>query len=193
VIGGKADNPITRMWLDSEAAIRASDDRQAELVSSNALRWLSQLRGRCRASPVAARRDRLDRPADIAAVAATALTEPRHERAAYALSGPEPLTPGQQVAIVADVLERPLHYQPLSNQTARARMAADTRRHSSTHSSASTPITNSTTRPCSTPSSGSPAARPVHSPTGHERTRRRSGKRRHLQSQISPSMDAIQG
>ena len=65
-------------------------------------------------------------PADIAAVAARALTEPRHERTDLALSGPEALTPGQQVAILAAVLGRRLRYEPLSDEAARTRMATDT-------------------------------------------------------------------
>jgi uncharacterized protein YbjT (DUF2867 family) len=49
VIGGRADNPITRMWLDSEAAVRDSGAAWTVLrpsgFQSNALRWLPQLRG----------------------------------------------------------------------------------------------------------------------------------------------------
>ena len=131
VIGGKPDNPITRMWLDAEAAVRASGIAWTILRPSsfhaNALRWLPQLReGNVVEAPwpqvaIAS----LD-PADIAAAAATALTETGHEHTAYALSGPEPLTPDQQISILAEELERPLRYQPLSDDTARARMAADT-------------------------------------------------------------------
>jgi uncharacterized protein YbjT (DUF2867 family) len=65
-------------------------------------------------------------PADIAAVAATVLTEPGHEGAAHTLSGPEPLTPGDQIETLAGVLARPLRYEPLSDEQARVQMAADT-------------------------------------------------------------------
>jgi len=48
VVGGKPDNAITRMWLDSEAAVRASGVAWTFLrpsgYQSNALRWLAQLR-----------------------------------------------------------------------------------------------------------------------------------------------------
>jgi uncharacterized protein YbjT (DUF2867 family) len=131
VVGGRPDNPVTRMWLDSEAAVRDSGLPWTVLrpsgYQSNALRWLPQLRrGDVVRAPwpdvaIAA----ID-PADIAAVAATVLTEPGRTGAAHALSGPAPLTPGDQVATLAEVLERPLRYEPLSDEQARAEMAADT-------------------------------------------------------------------
>jgi uncharacterized protein YbjT (DUF2867 family) len=131
VVGGMADNAITRMWLDSEAAVRGSGLAWTILRPSgyhaNALRWRAQLRqGDIVRAPwpdiaVAA----ID-PADIAAVAAVVLTGPGHEGAAYSLSGPEPLTPGDQVATLAAVLGRPLRYEPLSDEQARAEMAPDT-------------------------------------------------------------------
>jgi uncharacterized protein YbjT (DUF2867 family) len=131
VIGGRADNPVTRMWLDSEAAVRESGVAWTVLrpsgYHSNALRWRPQLqRGDAVRAPwpnvsIAA----ID-PADIAAVAATVLTEPGHEGAAHTLSGPEPLTPADQIETLAGVLARPLRYEPLSDEPARAQMAADT-------------------------------------------------------------------
>jgi len=131
VIGGQADNPITHMWLESEAAVRDSGVEWTILRPSsfhaNALRWLPQLRERdlVQAPWPEVAIASID-PADIAAVAARALTEPGYERTELALSGPEALTPGQQVAILADVLERPLRYEPLSDEAARTRMATDT-------------------------------------------------------------------
>lgn len=131
VVGGRPDNPVTRMWLDAEAAVRGSGLAWTILrpsgYQSNALRWLPQLqRGEVVRAPwpdvgIAA----ID-PADIAAAAAVALTEPGHAGAAYSLSGPEPLRPGDQIATLARVLERPLRYEPLSDEDARVAMAADT-------------------------------------------------------------------
>jgi uncharacterized protein YbjT (DUF2867 family) len=131
VVRGRADNPVTRMWLDSEAAVRDSGVAWTVLrpsgYQSNALRWLPQLRqGDVVRAPwpdvaIAA----ID-PADIAAGAATVLTEPGHEGLAHSLSGPEPLTPGDQIETLAAVLGRPLRYQPLSDEQARVEMAADT-------------------------------------------------------------------
>jgi uncharacterized protein YbjT (DUF2867 family) len=131
VIGGNPDNAVTRMWLESETAVRASGVPWTILrpsgFHSNALRWLPQLRQGDLVSapwpgvPIAA----ID-PADIAAVAAAVLTQPGHHNTALTLSGPEPLTPGQQVTVLARVLQRPLRYRPLSDDQARAQMAADT-------------------------------------------------------------------
>jgi uncharacterized protein YbjT (DUF2867 family) len=131
VVGGRPDNPVTRMWLDAEAPVRGSDLDWTVLrpsgYQSNALRWLPQLRrGDVVRAPwpdvaIAA----ID-PADIAAAAAVVLTEPGHAGAAYSLSGPEPLTPGDQVRALATVLARPLRYEPLADEEARAEMAADT-------------------------------------------------------------------
>ena len=131
VVGGRPDNAITRMWLDAEAVVRDSGIPSTVLrpssFDSNALRWLPQLRRGdvVRAPwpqvPIAA----ID-PADIAAVAAAALTESGPEHTAITLSGPQPLTPGDQVATLAAVLDRPLRYEPLSDAEARAELIADT-------------------------------------------------------------------
>jgi uncharacterized protein YbjT (DUF2867 family) len=131
VVGGRPDNAITRMWLDAEATVRDAEIPWTVLrpsgFHSNALRWLPQLeqgdvvRAPWPDVPIAS----ID-PTDIADVAAAVLTETGHEGAAYALSGPEALTPGRQVATLAGVLGRPLRYEPLSDDEARTQMEADT-------------------------------------------------------------------
>jgi uncharacterized protein YbjT (DUF2867 family) len=131
VIDGRADNPVTRTWLDSEAAVRDSGIAWTVLhpsgYQSNVLRWLPQLReGDVVRAPWAEVPIAAIDPADIAAVAATVLTEPGHEGASHELSGPEPLRPGDQVATLAALLGRPLRYEPLSDEQARVEMAAST-------------------------------------------------------------------
>jgi uncharacterized protein YbjT (DUF2867 family) len=131
VVGGKADNPVTRMWLDSEAAVRDSGVAWTVLrpsgYQSNALRWLPQLRqGDVVRAPWPDVRITAIDPADIAAVAATVLTEPGHDQTAYPLSGPQPLTTADQIKTLAGALGRPLRYEPLSDEQARVEMAADT-------------------------------------------------------------------
>lgn len=131
VVGGKPDNAITRMWLDAEAAVQAGGVAWTFLrpsgFHSNALRWLPQLQaGDIVRTPWPDVGIASIDPADIAAVAATVLVERGHRGEALALSGPEPLTPGDQVATLAQVLGRPLRYEPLSDREARAAMAADT-------------------------------------------------------------------
>jgi uncharacterized protein YbjT (DUF2867 family) len=131
VIGGKSDNAITRMWLDSEAAVRDSGVAWTVLrpsgYDSNALRWLPQLKsGDVVRTPWADVPIAAIDPADIAAVAASVLTEDGHEGAALALSGPEPLRPADQVETLASVLGRPLRYEGIPDDRARAEMAANT-------------------------------------------------------------------
>lgn len=131
VVGGQPDNPVTRMWLDSEAAVRNSGIGWTVLrpsgYQSNALRWTAQLReGDVVRAPWPQVAIAAIDPADIASVAATVLTEQGHEGAAHTLSGPEPLTPADQVATLARVLGRPLRYEPVSDEQARSEMAETT-------------------------------------------------------------------
>ncbi len=131
VVGGRPDNAVTRMWLDSEAAVRRSGVAWTFLhpsgYQSNALRWLPQLRrGDVVRAPWSNVPVAVIDPADIAAVAATVLAEGGHERTALELSGPEALTPGEQIAILARTLGRPLRYEPQNDADARAEMAANT-------------------------------------------------------------------
>ena len=126
VIGGRPDNAITAMWLDAEAAVRGGTLPWTILrpsgFQSNALRWRPQLasgdvvRAPWPNVPIAA----ID-PADIAAVAAAALAG-GHDGSALELSGPEPLTPADQVARLGAALRRPLRYEPLTDAEARAEM-----------------------------------------------------------------------
>jgi uncharacterized protein YbjT (DUF2867 family) len=131
VVGGHPDNPVTRMWLDAEAAVRDSGIPWTVLrpsgYQSNALRWLPQLQaGEVVRAPWPDVATAAIDPADIASVAATVLTEPGHEGAAYTLSGPKALTPADQIATLAHVLGRPLRYQPISDEEARREMAETT-------------------------------------------------------------------
>ena len=69
---------------------------------SNALRWLPQLRaGDLVRAPFANVPIAAIDPADIAAVAATALGSDGHTSRAYELSGPAALLPAEQVGILA--------------------------------------------------------------------------------------------
>jgi uncharacterized protein YbjT (DUF2867 family) len=130
VIGGNPQNAVTRMWLDAEAAVRDCGAEWTILrpsgFQSNALRWLPQLRdGDVVRAPWPGVAVAAIDPADIAAVAAAVLTGPGREGEALVLSGPEALTPGEQVAALARALRRPLLYEPLADEQARAEMAAD--------------------------------------------------------------------
>jgi uncharacterized protein YbjT (DUF2867 family) len=118
---GNRSNALARYHIESEAAIRDSGLPWTFLrpptFMTNTLQWADQVRARdvIRAQfpevPVAV----ID-PADIAAVAATALRSPGHEGRTYALSGPQALRPGERVAILGQALGRELRFEGLSDE-----------------------------------------------------------------------------
>ena len=72
--------------------------------------------------PMAHRRTASIDPADVASVAVLALTSDGHAGRAYELSGPEALTPAEELDILSQALGRPLRLNALSNEAARAGM-----------------------------------------------------------------------
>jgi len=64
-------------------------------------------------------------PTDVAAVLATALTEAGHAGQTYRVSGPEALTPADQVAVVAEVLKRRLRFEAVPDDEARATLPTE--------------------------------------------------------------------
>jgi uncharacterized protein YbjT (DUF2867 family) len=61
-------------------------------------------------------------PADIAGVAAVALREPGHGGKIYTLTGPEPVSPRQQAAVLGDALGGPVRFVEQSRAEAREQM-----------------------------------------------------------------------
>ena len=128
VEGGNPSNAIVSMWLESEAAVRASSVNWTILhpggFMSNALRWAPQIisGGLVRVAfgdvPVAV----ID-PYDLAAVACEALVTDEHSFRTYPISGPESMTPRDQVAILSKVLGRDIAFESQPNDEARAEMA----------------------------------------------------------------------
>jgi len=126
---GDLDNAITRYMTETEEAVRASGLAWTILrpaaFMSNTLQWLPQVRaGDVVRAPFAHVRAAVTDPADIASVAALALTESGHEGRVYPVSGPEPLAPADRVAILGQVLGRPLRFQAQPDDEARAEMSA---------------------------------------------------------------------
>lgn len=64
-------------------------------------------------------------PYDVARVAAQVLTEPGHAGKGYILNGPEALTAREQVATLADVLGRPIGFEPITPEELERRNIAD--------------------------------------------------------------------
>ncbi|MCU1640204.1 MAG: NmrA family transcriptional regulator [Nocardia sp.] len=84
-------------------------------LMSNALEWAPAIRaGEPILDPTGPGRFAPIDPADIAAVAARALTEPDHLPATHALTGAESLTCAEQVAILARILGRTLEIRGTS-------------------------------------------------------------------------------
>ena len=126
---GDLDNAITRYMTRTEEAVRASGLAWTILrpmaFMSNTFQWLPQLNaGDLVRAPFAYVRQAVTDPADIAAVAALALTEDGHEGRVYPVSGPEPLAPADRVAILGRVLGRSLRFQAQPDDEARAEMSA---------------------------------------------------------------------
>lgn len=126
---GDLSNAVSRYMILSERAVAESGlpwtFLRCSAFMSNALRWLPQLReGDVVRVPFAGVRAAAIDPYDIAAVAAEALRADGHAGQAYPLTGPEPLLPAEQVAVLGTVLGRQLRCQALSNEQARAEMEA---------------------------------------------------------------------
>ncbi|MBS2532191.1 NmrA family NAD(P)-binding protein [Catenulispora sp. NF23] len=114
-VGHDATDPITALHRAGEEAIRASGIGWTFLrptaFMSNALNWAGMIAAdQVVYAPFAAGRAAVVDPADIAAVAVPCLTEEGHDHRVYELTGPDPLSPSDQVAILGRVLGRDLRY-----------------------------------------------------------------------------------
>ena len=114
-VGHGATDPITTLHRAGEQAIRDSGLGWTFLrptgFMSNALNWAPMITAdQVVHAPFAVGRAAVVDPADIAAVAAAILTHDSHNHRIYELTGPEPLSPADQVAILSQVLGRDLRY-----------------------------------------------------------------------------------
>jgi uncharacterized protein YbjT (DUF2867 family) len=114
-VGHGATDPITSGHRAGEEAIRDSGLGWTFLrptaFMSNALNWAPMITAdQVVHHPFAAGRAAVVDPADIAAVAAASLTHDSHNERVYELTGPERLSPADQVAILGQVLGRDLRY-----------------------------------------------------------------------------------
>ncbi|MBO1331028.1 NmrA family NAD(P)-binding protein [Streptomyces sp. VRA16 Mangrove soil] len=129
VPGGEESNAVTGYMMEAEAAVRASGLAWTFLrpcaFMSNSLEWADQLRKGdvVRAAFPAVRAAVLD-PYDIGEVAARVLRSDAYDGRSLALSGPEALTPADRVRILGEALGRPLRFEGLSDEEARADFSA---------------------------------------------------------------------
>jgi uncharacterized protein YbjT (DUF2867 family) len=120
-------NVIGRNHLDTEESIRQSNTQWTFLrpgaFMSNALQWAGSIRaeGIVRA-PFGDMGNAPIDPRDIADVAAKILVESGHEGKIYTLTGPEVLTPIEQVGILSHVLGKEIRFENMSEDTARETM-----------------------------------------------------------------------
>jgi uncharacterized protein YbjT (DUF2867 family) len=121
--GGHDGDPISLWHARAEAAIRECGAAWTILrpgrFMSNALQWAPMVRrdGKVRI-PFAARRAASIDPSDIAAVAAHALSESGHAEKVYELSGPDALSPAQELEILGETLGRSLELIALPPEAA---------------------------------------------------------------------------
>ncbi len=128
-LGGDGDlkNDIRKWHDEGEQAIRETGIPFTVLYPgvfmSNALHWRESIRatgkvfsnyGDGKLPPV--------HPRDIAAVAVRALTSEGHEGKRYVITGPEALTVGEQVKILANAIGKSIEYVPVSDDAIRAGM-----------------------------------------------------------------------
>jgi uncharacterized protein YbjT (DUF2867 family) len=127
--GGATEDPIGLWHREAEAAVTGSG-LEWTLVRpgrfmSNALAWAPMIaRGDTVKIPFAFRPTAPIDPADIAAVAAVALTEGGHHQRAYPLSGPQVLTPADELRTLAGILHRDLQLLEPPVETTRSGMIA---------------------------------------------------------------------
>lgn len=126
---GDTSNAVSAYMIATEEAVRAGGIPWTLLrpygFMTNALEWAPQLRaGDVVRAPFGGVRIAVIDPADIAAVAATALLEDGHAGRIHALSGPEPLLPADRVRVLGEVLGRDLRFEAQSDDEAWTDMTA---------------------------------------------------------------------
>jgi uncharacterized protein YbjT (DUF2867 family) len=125
--GGASDDPIGLWHRRAEAAVTGRGYHWTLLrpgrFASNALQWAPMIRrGDTVVVPFGTRPAAPIDPADIAAVAVAALTSDRYREEALRLSGPQVLTPEDELRILADNLGRSLRLVVPPVEAARAQM-----------------------------------------------------------------------
>jgi uncharacterized protein YbjT (DUF2867 family) len=122
-------NAISAYMLEAEASVKDSGLAwtivRPYAFMSNTLQWAPQLKaGHVVTAPFAGVRQAVTDPADIAAVAALALTAEGHAGQTYTVTGPESLLPADRLRILGTVLSRNLELRPQPDDEARAEMSA---------------------------------------------------------------------
>lgn len=124
-------NPIAAFHREIEREIEESGLEwtflRLEVASADALQWAFDVPGQLAKGdvvrgPYADAAGSPIHPADFAAVAAAALTDDRHARRTYVLTGPKSLTNAEQIELIGAALGRTLRYEELGEEEARQAM-----------------------------------------------------------------------
>lgn len=127
-IESATENDIGRMHARFEELIKQSGVSwtflRPDAFMSNSLQWAESIRreGIVRAPFGDVKSVPID-PRDIASVAVKALSSAGHDNKIYTLTGPEALTPEEQVHIIGDVLGKGVDFQGIPDEVARQYMA----------------------------------------------------------------------
>jgi uncharacterized protein YbjT (DUF2867 family) len=126
---GDTGNAISAYMIRTEDTVRDSGLPWTILrpfgFMTNVLEWAPQLQaGDVVRAPFGDVRIAVIDPADIAAVAATALLEDGHAGRVYTLSGPESLLPADRVRVLGEVLGRDLRFEAQPDDEAWTDMTA---------------------------------------------------------------------
>lgn len=122
-------NPIAAFHYDTERQIRDSGLEwtflRLEVASADALQWAFDVPTQLKAGdvvrvPYAEAAGSPMHPADFAAVAIVSLTQEEHAGKIYHLTGPQSLTHREQIQLIGEALGRPLRYEELDEEQARA-------------------------------------------------------------------------
>lgn len=128
-VESRPESFIGRMHLEAERAVEESGLEWTFLrpgqFASNTRAWAPQIAaGDVVRTPFARVGLPAVHPADIAAVALAALTEEGHAGAVHTLTGPQPVTPVEQVAAIGRAIGRKLRHEEITAEQARQEMAA---------------------------------------------------------------------
>ncbi|MEV4111651.1 NAD(P)H-binding protein [Nonomuraea sp. NPDC049695] len=127
----RQSDPINQLHADMEGLIEKSGLQwtflRANTIASNTRGWAAQIRetGVVRGPGIAA--TAVVDPRDVAAVAVRVLVDDGHAGATYVLTGPEVVSRAEQVRAIGEAVGRPLRFEEVPVETARAQMLADGR------------------------------------------------------------------
>jgi uncharacterized protein YbjT (DUF2867 family) len=126
---GDLTNTVAAYHIRSERALQDSGLGWTFLrpnsFMTNTLSWAQPIRaGEPVVAPFASVPISTNDPRDVAAVAAVSLTTGAYDGVAHRITGPEPLLPADQVAILGELLGRELPFRAQPDDEARADMSA---------------------------------------------------------------------